>query len=80
MCNAVMAWNAKHIQLGLERILANGQEPPALDLRGIAPTEMEGTNLRGTFEFNLDRFAQRIMPSSARAADDRLLRQAKPLA
>ncbi len=75
MCNAVMAWNAKHMQAGLERIQANGQEPPVLDLRRIAPTEIEGVNLRGTFEFNLEKFAERLMPSSVRAADDRLLRQ-----
>jgi hypothetical protein len=73
MCNAVMAWNAKHMQIGLERILATGQVPPALDMRGISPTEIEGINLRGTFEFHLDQFAQRIMPSLVMAADDRLL-------
>ena len=74
MCNAVMAWNAKHMQIGLERILELGQEPPPLDLRRIAPTEIEGINLRGTFEFNLDQFAERIMPSSASAPDESLLR------
>lgn len=74
MCNAVMAWNAKHMQIGLERILELGQEPPPLDLRRIAPTEIERINLRGTFEFNLDQFAERIMPSSASAPDESLLR------
>jgi TnpA family transposase len=65
MCNIVMAWNAGHMQAALERIRAAGEEPEADDLRRIAPTNVEGVNLRGTFDFPVERYAERILPSSA---------------
>jgi hypothetical protein len=53
--NALMAWNTQHMQRAveaIEAIEAIGGEPlrPG-DLGRIAPTNLEGINLRGTFEF-----------------------------
>ncbi len=35
----------------------------AVDLRRIAPTYLEGINLRGTFDFPIARYADRVLPS-----------------
>ncbi len=64
MCNVVMAWNAGHMQAGLDRIRAAGGEPTSEDLRHIAPTNIESVNLRGTFDFPVEKYAERILPSS----------------
>jgi TnpA family transposase len=65
LCNIVMAWNAEGMQAALERIRADGQEPLSQDLRRIAPTNIEGINLRGTLDFAVEKYAQRILPSTA---------------
>lgn len=65
MSNLVMAWNAGYMQGALDRIRAAGAEPEAGDLRRVAPTNIEGINLRGTFDFPVDKYAQRILPSSS---------------
>jgi hypothetical protein len=67
MCNIVMAWNAGHMQAALDRIRAAGAEPSADDLRHIAPTNIESVNLRGTFDFPVEKYAERILPSSVAA-------------
>ncbi len=64
LSNSVMAWNAGHMQTAWEAIKQAGGEPVTGDLRRIAPTNIEGVNLRGTFDFPVEKFAQRILPSS----------------
>lgn len=41
----------------------NGSSLQASDLRRIAPTYLEGINLRGTFDFPIARYADRVLPS-----------------
>ncbi len=60
-----MAWNAGHMQLAWRRIVEAGASPLPEDLRRVAPINIEGINLRGTFDFPVEKFAQRILPSSA---------------
>ena len=43
------------VQLGTQAV------PPHL-LRSIAPTSLEGINLRGTFDFPIADYAERLMP------------------
>lgn len=64
-----MAWNAGHMQPAWEGIKAAGGEPLTEDLRRVAPTNIEGINLRGTFDFPVEKFAQRILPSSVNLKD-----------
>lgn len=64
LSNAVMAWNAGHMQIALDRIRAAEGKPLSEDLRRIAPINIEGINLRGTFDFPVERYAQRLLPSS----------------
>ena len=64
LCNVVMAWNAQGMQSALERIRAAGDEPLAEDLRRIAPTRVEDINFHGTFDFPVEKYAERILPSS----------------
>ena len=68
LCNIVMAWNAEGMQTALERIRAGGQEPLSQDLQRIAPTNVEGINLRGTLDFAVEKYAERILPSTAGVA------------
>ncbi|WP_433705471.1 Tn3 family transposase [Paraburkholderia sacchari] len=57
-------WNTTHMQRALEEILAaTGKPLESEQLRRIAPTHLEGINLRGTFNFPLARYAHRILPS-----------------
>ncbi len=65
MCNVVMAWNAEHMQRAFEQIRAEGAEPLTEDLRRVAPTNVEGINMRGMFDFPVAKYAERILPSSA---------------
>ena len=48
----------------LERSDGHGAVPPELIGR-IAPTRTEGINLRGVFRFPVERYAEKILPSSA---------------
>jgi hypothetical protein len=66
LTNALMAGNTQRMQRAVERSVAVGGEllSPE-DLRRIAPTNLEGINLRGTFEFPLAEYAMRILPSGA---------------
>ena len=47
--NILMAWNTTHMQHALEALQASeGESPGAEQLRRIAPTHLDGINLRGT--------------------------------
>ena len=64
LTNAVMAWNTMHMQRAVGQIEAlSGDALRAVDLRRIAPTYLEGINLRGTFDFPIARYADRVLPS-----------------
>ncbi len=64
LSNILMAWNTTHMQQTLEGLEATrGQPLDAEQLRRIAPTYLEGINLRGTFNFPVARYAWRILPS-----------------
>jgi predicted component of viral defense system (DUF524 family) len=64
-----MSWNAAHVQTALDGIKRAGGAPVTHDLRRIAPTNIEGVNLRGTFDFPVEKFAQRILPRSVNLKD-----------
>lgn len=68
LCNIVVVWNADGMQAALDRLRAEGLHPFAKDLRRVAPTNIEGINLRGTFDFPVSKYAQRILPSTAASA------------
>ncbi|MCY1210486.1 hypothetical protein D9M68_136090 [compost metagenome] len=58
------------MQRALDAIEAIGGEAMrAEDLRQIAPTHLEGINLRGTFEFPIARYAHRLLPSATNSPD-----------
>ena len=67
LANIVMAWNTAQMQAVLDR-WANRRQivPPELTGR-IAPTRLEGINLRGVFRFPLERYAGQILPSQTTA-------------
>ena len=66
LTNAVMAWNTIHMQRAVDQIEAmSGEAVQAADLRRIAPTHLEGINLRGTFDFPIARYAHHLLPSVA---------------
>jgi TnpA family transposase len=66
LANILMAWNTTHMQRALEEIQAATSQPlQSEQLRRIAPTHLEGINLRGTFNFPVARYARRILPSLA---------------
>ncbi len=67
LANIVMAWNTAQMQAVLDR-WANRRQivPPELTGR-IAPTRLEGINLRGVFRFPLERYAGQILPSQTAA-------------
>jgi hypothetical protein len=66
LSNAVMAWNTMHMQRAVDEIEARSGQ--AVDIAGlrhiIAPTHLDGINLRGTFDFPLAPYAHRVLPSS----------------
>ncbi len=52
------------MQRPLENIeRSRGQQISTKQLRRIAPTHIEGINLRGTFNFPVALYAKRILPS-----------------
>jgi hypothetical protein len=65
LANVLMAWNTTHMQHALEALQASAIEPRPDQLRRIAPTYLEGINLRGNFIFPVGRYASRLLPSLA---------------
>lgn len=66
LANSLMAWNTMHMDEAKTNMeLASGDPLFPDDVRRIAPTNMEGINLRGTFDFPLALYAARILPSTA---------------
>jgi hypothetical protein len=58
-----MAWNTSQMQAVLDRWSNRRQVIPAELIGKIAPTRLEGINLRGVFRFPVDRYADQILPS-----------------
>jgi hypothetical protein len=64
LSNILMAWNTTHMQSALETIEAARRQPLETEqLWRIAPTHLDGINLRCTFNFPVARYARRILPS-----------------
>ncbi len=64
LANILMAWNTTHMQRVLEEMEASTGQPLGSEQpRRIAPTHLEGINLRGTFNYPVARYARRILPS-----------------
>ena len=61
LANIVMAWNTAQMQ----RILGSENVPSALIGR-IAPTHIEGLNLRGVFRFPIEDYAEQLLPTVIR--------------
>ena len=63
LANIVMAWNTMQMQAALQ-VWANRRQFIAPELtEKIAPTRLEGINLRGIFRFPTERYAEQILPS-----------------
>jgi hypothetical protein len=60
-----MAWNTSQMQAVLDRWSNRRQVIPAELIGKIAPTRLEGINLRGVFRFPVDRYADQILPSQS---------------
>jgi TnpA family transposase len=67
LANTVMAWNTSQMQAVLDRWSNRRQVIPPELLGKIAPTRLEGINLRGVFRFPVDRYADQILPSRTTA-------------
>ena len=67
LANIVMAWNTAQMQAVLDRWANRRQVIPAELIGRIAPTRLEGINLRGIFRFPIERYAGKILPSQGAA-------------
>ena len=64
LANIIMTWNALQMQTALDRWSARRGMPIPQELIGrIAPTRTEGINLRGIFNFPIERYASQLVPS-----------------
>jgi hypothetical protein len=57
--NTVMAWSTTQMQAALDRWANRRQVVPPELLGRIAPTRLEGINLRGVFRFPAECYARR---------------------
>jgi hypothetical protein len=66
LANIVMAWNTAQMQKVLDhRAQHRGGAIPHELVGRTAPTRTEGINLRGVFRFPVERYADKILPSTA---------------
>ncbi len=65
LANIIMAWNTTQMQAVLDRWANRRQVIPAELTGKIAPTRLQGINLRGVFRFPVERYANEILPSQA---------------
>ena len=63
LANIVMSWNTAQMQTVLDRWANRRQIVPPELIGRVAPTRLEGINLRGVFRFPVDRYAAQILPS-----------------
>ncbi len=67
LANIVMAWNTAQMQGVLDRWANRRQIVPPELIGRIAPTRLEGINLRGVFRFPVERYAGQLLPSQTAA-------------
>ena len=67
LANIIMAWNTTQMQAVLDRWVNRRQVIPAELTGKIAPTRLQGINLRGVFRFPVERYASEILPSQTEA-------------
>ena len=65
LANIIMAWNTTQMQSVLDRWANRRQVIPAELTGKIAPTRLQGINLRGVFRFPVERYANEILPSQS---------------
>jgi hypothetical protein len=65
LANIVMAWNTSRMQAVLDRWSTRRRLVPSELIGRIAPTRLEGINLRGVFRFPVERYAERLLPSQS---------------
>lgn len=65
LANIVMAWNTSRMQAVLDRWSIRRRSVPPELIGRIAPTRLEGINLRGVFRFPVERYAERLLPSQS---------------
>jgi len=64
--NAVMAWNTQRLQRVVERESQRIAPRYSVEaLRSIGPVGHRHIKLRGTYRFPVERYAQRLVPSTA---------------
>ena len=63
LANIVMAWNIAQMRTALDRQVNRRQPVPPESFGRIAPTRIEGINLRGVFRFPVERYAGQLLPS-----------------
>jgi TnpA family transposase len=67
LANIVMAWSTAQSQAVLNRWASRRQVIPPELIGRIAPTRLEGINLRGVFRFPIERYADHLLPSQTAA-------------
>jgi TnpA family transposase len=65
LANIVMAWNTSRMQTALDRWSSRRRSVPPELIGRIAPTRLEGINLRGVFRFPVERYAEQLLPSQS---------------
>jgi TnpA family transposase len=68
LANIVMAWNTAQMQAVLDRSSSRRKAIPPELMGRIAPTRLEGINLRGVFRFPIERYAGQLLPSQSALA------------
>lgn len=65
LCNLVMAWMTRHIQMVLDNWHQLGRRAVSGDvLRHVAPARSRGINFRGTMDFPLGLYRERLIPTA----------------
>ncbi|SEB24321.1 Transposase and inactivated derivatives, TnpA family [Variovorax sp. YR216] len=65
LANIAMAWNTAQMQAVVDRWANRRQIVPPELMGRIAPTRLEGINLRGVFSFPVERYAAQLPPSQS---------------
>jgi TnpA family transposase len=63
LANIIMAWNTSQMQAVLDHWPRRHHLVPSELIGRIAPTRLEGINLRGVFRFPVERYAAQLLPS-----------------
>lgn len=63
LANILMAWNTTQMQTMLDLQMSRRQPLPAELFGRIAPTRVEGINLRGVYRFPIEHYTGQLLPS-----------------